>query len=200
MAKKRQSQDGSWKSFLFGLVVIGIILMVIFIPVEQLRGTYQLQRESVQSFLGDAEEAIFEHSYQEPPGELEQGTDAIADAAGHDNPISHWARERAEVVWLWSNLISYRLSLVFAWMLCLMPLTVAAFVDGYQVREARKYAFFSQSPIRHKAGVRSAAVGLIFALASVGAPFPVTPLIIPAALLGIAVAGWFWISNLQKRL
>ncbi len=200
MAQQKKSHHSEWKSFIFGLAVLGVIATVILIPVEYLHRTYSAQREAVQWLLGDAEEAIYENSFQEADEMMQDGASAIASTAGHDSPLAQWTRNRTEAIQVWTNLISYRLDMVLAWLLGMLPLIIAAFVDGYNVREARKYAFFSQSPIRHKAGIQAATFVFFLALVSIGAPLAISPLLVPASLLGIGFAGWLWISNLQKRL
>lgn len=199
MAGENQKEP-SFGRFLFGLAIIGMIALVFIISPAYLERIYTAERQSVQAILGDAEEEIYQEAYSEPSQELQEGAAAVARDAGQDKPISQWANDRATAMWLWGNLISYRLVMLFSWMLCILPLILGAFIDGYYVRESRKYSFFSQSPIRHKVGVRSATLIFGATVCSILLPLAFSPLIVPGALIGIGMASWLWISNLQKRL
>ncbi len=200
MANNSKSEKSSWGGFLFALAVMGVIALAILTPLEQLQAVYAAQRESVQLLLGDAEEEIYQHSFSGQTDANVAGMAELSNSTGVTAPITSWMSGRNETWLIWANLISYRLDLVHIWLLSTLPLLVAAFIDGFHVREARKYAFFSQSPIRHKAGIRSAIMATVLAAASIAAPVIVTPLLIPGALVMLAFAGWLWISNLQKRL
>lgn len=199
MAAKAKKESG-WGAFIFGLFIIGLAVTVALIPLAHLERTYIAEREAVQSLLGDAEQEIYEHSYSDSSDEMRDGISAVTQDFGKGKPVSEWVQERMSSLMIWSNLISYRLTMLLAWLLSFLPLIIAAFVDGYYVREARKYSFFSQSPIRHKVGIRSATAVFIVALLSIGVPLVIPPLLVPISLIGIGLAGWLWISNLQKRL
>jgi len=199
MAAEKQKET-SFGQFFFGLVIIGMIVLVFTISPAYLERIYMAERQAVQAILGEAEDEIYQEAYSEPSQGLHEGTAALARDAGQGTPVSLWANDRATVLWLWGNLISYRLVMLFSWMLCIQPLILGAFIDGYYVRESRKYSFVSQSPIRHKVGVRSATLIFVATVCSIVMPLAFSPLVVPLALVSIGMASWLWISNLQKRL
>lgn len=200
MADAHQDSSGSFSRFFFGLAIIVMVVLPFVLSPAYLERLLNAERASIQMLLGDAEEEIYEASYTSPPQEIETGLVDLASQVGSDKPIHQWASERVTVVWLWGTLLNYRITMLFSWMLCTLPLIVGAFIDGYFVRETRKFSFFSQSPIRHKVAVRGAISAFVSTFLFILTPLAFPPLLMPLSLLGIGVAAWYWISNLQKRL
>lgn len=199
MAEGSKKSSG-WPMFILGLVGIAVVTLLLLLTAPFIERIYQAERESVQSLLGDAEEDVYVASYFAPSTAVMEGMDSLSSDFGRDKPISVWANSRLTVLWMWGNLINYRINMLFAWLLSFLPFILAALIDGYYVREARKYTFYSQSPIRHKVGVRSALAVFVFAVICVGLPLAIPPLVTPIALVSIGSAAWLWMSNLQKRL
>lgn len=195
-----QKKSSGWSSFILGLIAIAFVVLVLLLPASYMERIYTAEREAVQTLLGDAEEAIYTTAYFAPSQGVTDGMDVLSQDFGREKPISLWASARLSVLWTWGNLINYRLAMLFAWMLSFLPFILAALIDGYYVREARKYTFYSQSPIRHKVGVRTAVAVFGFTLVCVGLPLAIPPVVTPVALISIGCAAWLWMSNLQKRL
>lgn len=80
------------------------------------------------------------------------------------------------------------------------PLILAASVDGFYVREIRKMAFTSQSPIRHKIGIHAFKMVSLAMVAWLCLPIPMPIVAAPAVVCFVAVSLWLWVANLQKRL
>jgi hypothetical protein len=195
-----QKRSSGWSTFILGLVAIAFVVLLLLLPASYMERIYTAEREAVQTLLGDAEEAIYATSYFAPSQGVMDSMDSFSQDFGREKPISLWASARLTVLWMWGNLVNYRLAMLFAWMLSFLPFILAALIDGYYVREARKYTFYSQSPIRHKVGVRTAVAVFGITLICVGLPLVIPPIVTPVALISIGCAAWLWMSNLQKRL
>lgn len=199
MAEHTKKQSGAG-IFLLGVLCLALIAIAVTVPAPYMERVYMAERSAVQTLLGEAEQEVYEASYVAPSEDMRVGLADLSRDLGRHKPLTEWTSSRVVVTWLWGNLISYRLVMLFAWLLSFLPFIVAAFIDGYYVREARKYSFFSQSPIRHKVGVRTAISVCGMAAVSVVMPLAIPPVVAPIALLAIGSAGWLWTSNLQKRL
>lgn len=194
---KNDSSGSGWRSFILGLGIMGVIALGALMPLTHVQKVLDADRASVRSLLNEdeAEEAVFDSA------KFEDNGDPLRDVYLQDGPkINKWASERMEVVTLWGQIISYRMTLLHIWLLAMLPLLLASFVDGYFVREGRKYAFKQQSSVRHKAGVMVAISFSIVAALSILLPVPVSPLLMPFALASVGLAAWIWVSNLQKRI
>ena len=117
-----------------------------------------------------------------------------------DSLLEHWLRGRVYVSLLWIALVTYRAFALLMWGLIGIPLLMATSVDSFYVREIRKTAFVSQSPIRHKLGMhffRLVSVALVLWLCL---PMAMPIIAAPAVIVFMAISLWLWVSNLQKRL
>lgn len=198
-------------SVLSTLLAVGVFLIIVatwvFIPPALIRNAWMLERSQVFLFAGQGESLMFNQSMQGMQSSIADDFDGYireADALGRgplgNQGFSRWMRERVEASWLWIGLVAYRLHVLMGWLLPGSPLAIVAYLDGYFVREIRKYSFVAQSPIRHKLGIRvlwSAVLGLVGWLL---VPIPLPALIAPVLTVCLAYALWLWVSNLQKRL
>ncbi|TRZ99094.1 MAG: DUF4400 domain-containing protein [Rhodocyclaceae bacterium] len=194
---KHSTHQSSGGSFLFGLVVLGVALTAALMPASHVQRVLADDRASVQALLpeDEDEEALYGEA------RLDDADDPLRDAYLSDGEkINAWARDRVVTLTIWGQIINYRFTLLYVWLLVMLPLLMASFIDGYLVREGRKYIFQQQSSVRHRAGVKIATGFAAVAGVSLLLPLHVWPLLMPMALGVMAIAAWVWVSNLQKRI
>lgn len=114
--------------------------------------------------------------------------------------LERWLLDRSCSSLLWVRLIVYRAHAFLLWGLLGAPLLLATLLDGLLVREIRKTAFVSQSPIRHKLGVHSLRLVGFAMLVWLVVPWPMSLGVVPAVVVFVAISAWLWLGHLQKRL
>jgi hypothetical protein len=114
--------------------------------------------------------------------------------------MERWLADRIYASVLWGTTVAYRAYALLMWGLLGIPLILAASVDGFYVREIRKTAFISQSPIRHKIGVHFFRLVSIAMVLWLFLPVPMPIIAAPAVVCFMALSLWLWVGNLQKRL
>ena len=169
------------------------------IPAKALETTWTLEQEQMSIWTGEAARHWVMSQAMSAMRETAMDTEQIAATLG-DNPVEHWLVNRLFTSLLWGNLIAFRGYSLSMWGLLGLPLLLAASVDAFYVRQIRKTAFISQSPIRHKIGVITFRLAGIALLLWLCLPVPM-PAIIPLVLVCCAAfALWMWVGHLQKRL
>lgn len=199
MPRSDSRNSGEWAKFFAALLLAGFVFAWATIPVTVLEATWQAERRQMSAWVGEGAETW-----------LAAQSTASVHAVAHDasqtagkftgSTLERWLTDRLCVSLLWTRLMVYRALGFLLWGLLGMPLLLATFADGLLVREIRKTAFVSQSPIRHKVGVHSLrliGIGMLFWLC---APWPMPLGVAPAAVMFVAVALWLWLGHLQKRL
>ncbi|MDR9065318.1 hypothetical protein FEP28_05483 [Burkholderia multivorans] len=114
--------------------------------------------------------------------------------------IERWLADRVYASVMWIATASHRAYALMMWLLLGIPLILAASVDGFYVREIRKAAFISQSPIRHKIGIHFFRLVSIAMVLWLFLPIPIPIIAAPAVVCFMALSLWLWVGNLQKRL
>lgn len=199
MAQQAQQKQGQWSSFIATLLMAGFIAMLALIPSQAIEQTWQAETSQIKSIGGDrahvwirAQMAGFMSDIVKSGVETETNLGT--------SKVENWVRDRIYASLLWANLALYRAASLLMWSLIGLPLIMAAAVDGFYVREIRKMAFTSQSPIRHKIGIhffRMVSIALLFWLML---PVPMPMIAAPLVIVFFSVSTWLWVGNLQKRI
>lgn len=151
--------------------------------------------------LGGGENGALDRHPLGLPAIVRMAEDAVKTAGGlGSSGIERWLADRTYASVLWLSIVTYRAYALVMWLLLGIPLLLAAAVDGFYVREIRKNAFISQSPIRHKIGVHFMRIVGIAAVIWLMLPVPMPLIVAPTVLLFKALSIWLWMGNLQKRL
>lgn len=204
MAKRADSGFGT--ALAIGVFVV-VLATWLFIHPSVIRGAWMAERGEVYALAGEGEHRVFGQtmtSLQQTMSRDFQNFLLDADAMGQGQlgnvGFSQWTRSRIEATWLWLGLVIYRLHVLMGWLLPGIPLAIVAYLDGYYVREIRKFSFVAQSPIRHKLGVRVVWVVIIGLTCWLFLPISLPGLIAPCLTVFLAYSVWLWVGNLQKRL
>lgn len=186
---------------MLGLILIGVMAFVALISPEYLQRVATGEKNALAVLLSDEHIAAFEKSSAKMADEI--GDSLLSGEVGLStgtDPISVWAEGRLHAVKEWVRLIGFRIEVFALWMTLLVPVVGAIVIDGYMVREIRKYAFLAQSPVRHKMAAKSMiATGFSIPI-SLFVPLEIPNLVFPVAILAMGCAVWLWAVNLQKRL
>jgi len=194
-----QRKRGEWATFIATILVAGLVGTWALIPTKVLEATWQAEQQQLSAWAG---ESAHRWVLFQAVGTM-NGTakDAERTAAGlGDSGAERWLTERIYASLLWASLIAYRAHALTMWGLLGIPLILAASVDGVYVREIRKTAFISQSPIRHKIGVHSFRLVGVAVVAWLCLPVPMPAVAAPAVVCFAAFSLWLWVGHLQKRL
>lgn len=194
-----QKKRGEWATFVAPLLIAGLMAAWALIPTKALEATWQAEQQQMSAWTGEPTSRwILSQAVGAMNGAAK---DADRSAAGlGDSGAERWLTDRIYASLLWANLIVYRAHALTMWGLLGIPLILAASVDGFYVREIRKTAFISQSPIRHKIGVHSFRLVGVAMVAWLCLPVPMPVIAAPAVVCFAAVSLWLWVGHLQKRL
>jgi len=199
MAGKTHHQSQQWTGFLAILALVGLVAAWALIPSVVLEQTWQAERAQLRAWAGERTEHWI--ATQALPAIVRMAEDAVKTAGGlGSSGIERWLADRTYASVLWLSIVTYRAYELVMWLLLGIPLLLAAAVDGFYVREIRKNAFISQSPIRHKIGVHFMRIVGIAAVIWLMLPVPMPLIVAPTVLLFKALSIWLWMGNLQKRL
>ena len=194
--KQTESNSGFYALILLLLVLLGIGL---FTPYKIIESTLKSEQEQIIDYGGtETNEWLLSQSM---PFVKDLATKLRSSAENSSSSqVDAWLMERIDVSLIWINLFGYRLFVAVMWMLLCMPLLTSAIIDGFYTREINKDSFISQSPIKHKVGVKLTHYLLIAVVIWLIIPLPIPSWIIPCIMSVKSITSWFWISNLQKRL
>ncbi|WP_126448260.1 DUF4400 domain-containing protein [Sulfuricystis multivorans] len=199
MARQEHQKRGEWGSFIAVLLIAALIAAWALIPVRAFEETWQAEQSQLVAWAGEATHRwITMQAAGIMADTAKEASKAAKDLGG--SQIEKWLTDRIYASLLWTNVVVYRAYTLMMWALLGMPLILAASIDGFYVREIRKTAFISQSPIRHKIGVhffRLVSVAMVLWL-FLPAPMPI--IAAPAVVCFMALSLWLWMGNLQKRL
>jgi hypothetical protein len=194
-----QRKRGEWGTFIATLLIASLMAAWALIPTKVLEATWQAEQQQLSAWAGEsANRWILFQAVGTMNGTAK---DAERTAAGlGDSGAERWLTERIYASLLWASLIAYRAHALTMWGLLGIPLILAASMDGFYVREIRKTAFISQSPIRHKIGVHSFRLVGVAMAAWLCLPVPMPAIAAPAVVCFAAFSLWLWVGHLQKRL
>lgn len=197
--RRQAHKQGEWATFIATLLIVGMVAIWALIPIQAIEATWQLEQNQMSSLAGESSDGWIKAQAAGMLAGLAEDAKKSADSLG-DSQIEHWLKGRIYASLLWANLVAYRASALLMWSLLGVPLILAASVDGFYVREIRKTAFISQSPIRHKIGVHFFRLVSVAVVAWLGLPVPMPIVAAPLVICFIAVSMWLWVGHLQKRL
>jgi hypothetical protein len=176
-----------------------LLLALAFMPAQAMSRAWEGEREMVRALGGEAFDAwILSEGSAMLSGWGETATSLADEIASHG--MGKPAVERIYIVFVWLNLIVFRLMSLVLWLLAVSPVVLALSIDGYYVREIRKESFVAQSPIRHKAGAWLMQLTILVMAIWLLIPAAIPPVVAPFLLAMFGVSSWLWISNLQKRI
>lgn len=194
-----EQKKGEWGTFIATLLIVGMVAIWALIPIRVMEATWQSEQNQMSSWAGESSDGWIKAQAAGTLAALAEDAKKTADSLG-DSQIEHWLKGRIYASLLWANLVVYRAYALMMWALLGIPLILAASVDGFYVREIRKTAFISQSPIRHKIGVHFFRLVSVSVVAWLGLPVPMPIVAAPLVICFIAVSMWLWVGHLQKRL
>lgn len=198
MARARQPQ-GTWGSFFAVIAMIGLIAAWALVPAKVVEEAWQAEQRQIIAIAGERSDAWIKSRIAGLIADAARDAAQEAEKLGNSG-LEQWLKSRIYTSIVWITLVAYRVSELLMWMLLGFPLILGASVDGFYVREIRKTAFISQSPIRHKIGVhffRLVSIALILVLLL---PIPMPFVAAPAVVAFLALSLWLWVANLQKRI
>lgn len=198
MAEKKPQKSEGWGLFIVITLLMALLAIWAFTPVKIFESTWQSeQREIIENGGAATNEWILSQSMAKMANFDKSASDSIE---GMDAGALVWLMERVEASVIWANLIAYRIYIFVMWVLLGMPLVAATVVDGFYTREIHKDSFISQSPIKHKMGVKIFHLVNFALIAWLIIPLPMPFILLPGITIVMAMSLWFWVSNLQKRL
>lgn len=199
MPRNEQRKRGEWATFIATLLVAGLLAAWALIPTKVLEATWQVEQQQMSAWAGEsANRWILSQAVGAMNGTARDAERTVSSLG--DSGVERWLTDRIYASLLWANLIVYRAHALMMWGLLGIPLILAASVDGFYVREIRKTAFISQSPIRHKIGVHSFRLVGVAMVAWLCLPVPMPVIVAPVVVCFAAFSLWLWVGHLQKRL
>lgn len=199
MADKKDK--GSSGAVLAMFAILGAIAVWSLISPEFLMNSLQAERAFAMQTRGvEAGRWIYTKSLAASTDLLKDSMSAIKDTQALPSMFKNWSQERIIVSWLWYSLIIYRAYTLLLYFFILFPFVIAITMDGWGVREISMHRFSSQSPMKHRFGVILSNTSLICAAIWIVLPFPIPSVVAPLAIMAVGMAGWIWLSNLQKRI
>lgn len=199
MPRQGHQRKGEWSAFFATLLAVGFVALWALMPAKVLEAMWQAEQQQMSSWAGES--ANYWIKAQAVEAVISAAMDAERTAAGlGGSVIERWLKDRIYASLLWANLALYRAYAILMWSLLGIPLILAASVDGFYVREIRKTAFISQSPIRHKIGVHFFHLVSLAVVAWLCLPFPMPIVVAPLVVSFMALSLWLWVGHLQKRL
>ena len=197
--RQEARKQGTWGGFIATILLVGFVAAWALIPSRVLEETWLAETHQMAAWAGETTSRwIMSQATEFMTGTAREAAKAANDLGG--SQIEKWLTDRIYASLLWANLVVYRAYALMMWALLGMPLILAASVDGFYVREIRKTAFISQSPIRHKIGVHFFRLASVAVVAWLGLPVPMPIVAAPLVICFIAISMWLWVGHLQKRL
>lgn len=196
---KQPEQKNTWGMFLAVIVLAGIALTIFLAPAKLMEEAWRGEIRQMADWIGPkASEEMTKKTVAFIEPVIAGAMSAKNGAGGGEAGV--YLSDRVNVVVYWLGVIAFRLYALVAWLLIGLPFMMAAFIDGYYIREIRKLSFVSQSPIRHKLGIHFAKLVTVILIAWLLLPLTMPILIAPAIFVFMAWSNWMWMSNLQKRI
>lgn len=199
MSNQRTRTQGNWGAFFAVILFVGLIVLWALIPIQVIESSWQAEQNQISALSGGRSDSWIKSQAAAILADAAKDVEKAVDSLG-DSQIEQWLKGRAYVTILWGSLAAYRVSELLMWSLLGIPLILAASVDGFYVREIRKTAFISQSPIRHKIGIHFFRLVSIAMVLWLFLPIPMPIIAAPAVVCFMALSLWLWVGNLQKRL
>ncbi|TXI03148.1 MAG: DUF4400 domain-containing protein [Rhizobium sp.] len=208
-AKKREGYP-IWLLLLIG-VVIEVIFIVAFISPATMRDAINRERLTAIDQIGaDSEQSvrnaangifkktIVESGLQKAAYET---TGITTNPDSEDSPttqVSMFAVHTLQTAFGAYYLMLYRIASMSAWYPLLLPLLLAAMLDGFVYWKVTQWRFSFASPAIHKFGLTSTTTILLVALVALFLPLPLTPFFAPTIVISLSVSTWMLISNMPK--
>lgn len=197
--RQEARKQGTWGGFIATILLVGFVAAWALIPSRALEETWLAEKRQMAAWAGETTSRwILSQAAEFMSGAAREAAKAANDLGV--SKIEKWLTDRIYASLLWANLVVYRAYALMMWALLGIPLILAASVDGFYVREIRKTAFISQSPIRHKIGVHFFRLVSIAMVLWLFLPVPMPIIAAPAVVCFMALSLWLWVGNLQKRL
>lgn len=202
MAEKKQQKSEGWGLFVTVTLLIALLAIWAFTPAKIFESTWRSEQHQVIDYGGTATNEWILSQSMSKLGDFDKSANDSIKGMNNTSAVSInvWLMERIEASVIWANLIAYRIYIFVMWVLLGMPLVAATAVDGFYTREIYKDSFISQSPIKHKMGVKVFHLVNIALVAWLITPLPMPFILLPGITIVMAMSLWFWVSNLQKRL
>lgn len=111
-----------------------------------------------------------------------------------------WVEARLDTFWWVIYQAVFRVQLLLQWLTYLLPLLLAALIDGVIQRQVKKRSHGYANPVRYHAAWHAITALFVVPPLYLSTPFSLHPIVIPAwaVLLSLAVVALF--ANIQQRL
>lgn len=111
-----------------------------------------------------------------------------------------WMEDRLDTFWWAVYQVVYKLGLFFAWLPYMVPIFIGSLVDGFVVRQKKKYRNGYSSPLRYDYALFAMYALLFIPLLYITTPIAVHPLWVPIWGLCICTSNIILTSNIQQRI
>ena len=199
MARQASERRSEWGNFIAVMLIIGFVAAWALIPSRVLEETWHAENKQMEAWAGERTEMWIKSQALTAMNGMAKDAENAARALG-ESGIERWLTDRIYASVMWVATAAHRAYALLMWLLLGIPLILAASVDGFYVREIRKTAFISQSPIRHKIGIHFFRLVSIAMVLWLFLPVPMPIIAAPAVVCFMAISLWLWVGNLQKRL
>jgi hypothetical protein len=199
MARQDSKKQGEWGKFIAVLLMVALLAALALIPSRAIEKTWQAEQRQMSAWAGESSNRWVTSQALPVMTSMAKDAEKAASNLG-GSQIEKWLMDRIYTSLIWANVVAYRAYALMMWALIGIPLILAASVDGFYVREIRKTAFTSQSPIRHKIGIHFFRLVSIAMVLWLFLPVPMPIIAAPAVVCFMAISLWLWVGNLQKRL
>lgn len=202
MASQPKENKHSFASIALVVVIFGCLAAMVFLPVDVILAVRTREQDQIKSWLGHETDLWIMmkiiHLLQWANNEAAGSFEALQ--VSGNAKIDAWVAQRVYAAFVWCHVIFYRMGYVLMWGVFAVPLLIAMHLDGHYQREKRKAMFSSQSPVLHKKGIDIMKATLAILILWIFIPWHITMLVVPVIYASIGIAGWLWISNMQKRI
>lgn len=195
----------------FGLVVLELVFVVLFVPSNILIDYNAGERAHVAADLGASTEnqvtnlattwyrvTLVKPGFVEALNTFLFGGDAPI--AGHDYNGYNYVRDRIRTFWNMLYAVYYRLALIFIWVPYLLPLFLATLIDAYQQRRVRQVRFSYVSPLTRSLASRMRTSIISLLVLVLVLPVHVPAMTYPFVLGLLLLTMWLTVTHLQKHI
>lgn len=106
---------------------------------------------------------------------------------------------RGEVVERYLFLLLLRVAFLQSWHLIAVAFILLAILDGSLLRRARMWDLSFASPLRHRVSMGMLSLSLVALVATLFAPAPLPPVLLPGLILCLGASLQLYLANLAKR-
>lgn len=201
--------------FLIAVIwVIEVTIILLFLNGDVLEAAIEKEQQYVLGYLGEETSKQLKHrtdltyvTYIKASGVEESVYNFFIPRKNSKTGLAemspwlfHWFEDRLDTFWWAVYQVLYKLNLFLSWMPYLLPVFLAAFIDGLTVREVKKVESGYSSPLRYDYALISLYILLFIPLIYLSTPIAIHPLWVPLWGVILSVASIVFSSNIQQRI